>query len=165
MRPLAGIEGTAILRIATGLPFTRTNTRGDSIIGLPNDGRLPSTSTLDVLLRRPIRVGRMGGSVYLDVRNLLNRRNVLAVRRDSGRPQPTAAALQQLADSAYAANPYPIPFESSRYRSWADLDGNGMVDGPTELRPLYLAAAKDFTQPLFAYGQPRLFRLGVEFVF
>jgi len=164
-RPLAGIEGTAILRIATGLPFSRTNAKGDSIIGLPNDGRLPTTATLDVLLRRPIRFGRMGGSVYLDVRNLLNRRNVLAVRRDTGRPEATAAGLQALADSAYAANPYPIPYESSRYRRWADLDGNGQVDGPTELRPLYLAAAKDFTQPLFAYGQPRLFRLGIEFLF
>ncbi|MEO8139988.1 MAG: TonB-dependent receptor, partial [Gemmatimonadota bacterium] len=164
-RLLGGIEGTAILRIATGLPFSHTNARGDSIIGLPNEGRLPATSTLDMLLRRPIRFGRMGGSVYLDVRNLLNRRNVLAVRRDSGRPGPTQAAVQALADSAYAANPYPIPFESPRYRRWADLDGNGQVDGPTELRPLYLAAAKDFTQPLFAYGQPRLFRLGMELLF
>ncbi len=164
-RPLAGIEGTAIIRFATGLPFTHTNTKGDSIIGLPNDGRLPSTSTLDVLLRRPIRFGRLGGSLYLDVRNLLNRRNVLAVRRDTGRPQATGPVLQAMADSAYAANPYPIPYESSRYRRWADLDNNGMVDGPTELRPLYLAAARDFAQPLFAYGAPRLFRLGIEFIF
>ena len=164
-RLLGGIEGTAILRIATGLPFSHTNARGDSIIGLPNDGRLPTTSTLDMLLRRPIRLGGMGGSVYLDVRNVLNRRNVLAVRRDSGRPGPTQAEVQALADSAYAANPSPIPYESPRYRRWADLNGNGQVDGPTELRPLYLAAAKDFTQPLFAYGQPRLFRLGMELLF
>ena len=31
--------------------------------------------------------------------------------------------------------------------------------------PLFLAAARDFAQPLFAYGPPRLMRLGVEFVF
>jgi hypothetical protein len=73
--------------------------------------------------------------------------------------------VQALADSAYNANPGPIPFESPRYRSWADLNGNGQIDGPAELRPLYLAAARDFTQPLFAYGQPRLIRLGVELLF
>ncbi len=162
---LGGLEGTAILRVASGLPFSRTNARGDSIIGLPNEGRLPTTSTLDLLLRRPLRFGGMGGSVYLDVRNLLNRRNVLAVRRDTGTPGPTAAAVQALADSAYSANPGSIPFESPRYRSWADLNGNGQVDGPNELRPLYLAAARDFTQPLFAYGQPRLIRLGIELLF
>ena len=31
--------------------------------------------------------------------------------------------------------------------------------------PLYVAAARDFTQPLFAYGPPRLVRLGMELVF
>lgn len=164
-RLLGGLEGTAILRIATGLPFSHTNARGDSIIGLPNDGRLPTTSTLDLLIRRPVRLGGVGGSLYLDVRNLLNRRNVLAVRRDTGRPGPTSAGVQALADAAFLANPNPIPFESPRYRRWADLDGNGQIDGPAELRPLYLAAAKDFTQPLFAYGQPRLLRLGMELLF
>jgi hypothetical protein len=31
--------------------------------------------------------------------------------------------------------------------------------------PMYLAAARDFTQPLFVYGTPRLVRLGVEVLF
>jgi len=31
--------------------------------------------------------------------------------------------------------------------------------------PLYLAAARDFVQPVFAYGPPRLVRVGVEVVF
>jgi hypothetical protein len=30
---------------------------------------------------------------------------------------------------------------------------------------MYLAAARDYTQPVFAYGPPRLARLGVELVF
>ncbi len=164
-RLLGGFEGTAILRVATGLPYSRTNAAGDSILGLPNGARLPNTSTLDMLLRRPLRFGRMGGSIYLDVRNLLNRRNVLAVRRDIGRTGLSAATVQAMADSAYAAHPESIPYESSRYRRWADLDGNGFVDGPAELQPLFLAAARDFTQPLFFFGQPRLFRLGVELLF
>jgi hypothetical protein len=31
--------------------------------------------------------------------------------------------------------------------------------------PLYLAAARDFAQPLFYYGPPRVVRLGVELTF
>ena len=93
VRPFAGIEGTVIYRIASGLPFTFTNAAGDSIIGLPNDGRLPSTSSLDMLLRRPIRFGAVRGSVYVDVRNLLNRRNVVAVRRDTGKTVQTEAGI------------------------------------------------------------------------
>jgi hypothetical protein len=49
--------------------------------------------------------------------------------------------------------------------AWADLNHNGYVDGMTELMPLYLAAARDVTQPLFAYGAPRLVRLGMELRF
>ena len=56
--PLAGLEGTAVLRVASGLPYSRTNAAGDSIIGLPNEWHgCPTTSTLDALLRRPLRFG------------------------------------------------------------------------------------------------------------
>ena len=30
---------------------------------------------------------------------------------------------------------------------------------------MYLAAAKDYAQPILAYGRPRLVRLGVELLF
>jgi hypothetical protein len=70
-----------------------------------------------------------------------------------------------MAEEAYAEHPEPIPYESQRYRAHADLDGNGLVEGREELFPLYLAAAGDFTQPIFAYGPPRLARIGVELMF
>jgi outer membrane receptor protein involved in Fe transport len=164
-RPLAGLDGTAIFRLSSGTPYSRVDAATDTILGLPNASRLPTTYALDLLLRRPLRLGRWGGSLYLDVRNVLNRRNIIAVRRDTGTETLTDAAIHQLADDAYAADPAPIPYESPRYRAWADLDGNAIIEGPGELRPLYLAAARDAAQPIFFYGPPRLFRLGVEFTF
>lgn len=158
-RLLGGIEGTAIVRVASGLPFSRYI--GDSLVGVPNEGRLPATNTVDLLVRRPFRLRGMEGSLYLDVRNLLNRRNIIAVRRDTGKPVLNEAAIQQLATDAFNANPSPIPYESPRYRGWADTDGNGYVEGG-ELQTLYLAATRDFVQPIFFYGAPRLLRLGVE---
>jgi hypothetical protein len=165
LRPLGGLEAAAILRLTSGLPYSRTNSSGDSLIGLPNDSRLPSTQTLDLLVRRPLRLGGARGGVYLDMRNVLNHRNIIAVRRDTGEPGLGSDGVQALAEAAYQAHPEEIPYESPRYRAGADVNGDGYIAGREELFPLYLAAAQDFTQPLFAYGPPRLVRLGVEFLF
>jgi outer membrane receptor protein involved in Fe transport len=166
VRPVAGLEGAIIVRGRSGLPFSRFDTLAtDSLVGLPNDSRLPMTATVDLLVRRPLRLGGTMGGIYLDVRNLLNRRNVVAVRRDTGEPQPDNGTITRMAEAAYAAHPEAIPYESSRYRQNADLNGDGYVSGREELFPLYVAAAQDFTQPLFAYGPPRLMRLGIELLF
>jgi hypothetical protein len=162
---LSGLETAAILRYSTGLPYSRTDAAGDSLIGLPNESRLPASSTVDLLVRKPMKLGGVRGGIYLDARNLLNRRNVIAVRRDTGLPGPDEAAVQALAENAYQAHPEAIPYESPYYRAFADVDGNGYIEGRDELFPLFLSAARDYTQPLFAYGPPRLLRLGVELLF
>jgi outer membrane receptor protein involved in Fe transport len=165
VRPLAGLEGAVILRLASGLPFSMSDSTGDSLVGLPNGSRLPNTFSLDLLIRRSIKLGGANGGIYLDIRNLLDRRNIVAVRRDTGQPLADDGAIQRMAEAAYAANPDPIPFESARYRAAADLDGDGFMAGRDELFPMYLAAARDYAQPIFAYGTPRLARLGVELLF
>jgi outer membrane receptor protein involved in Fe transport len=166
VRPLAGLEGALIVRALSGLPFSRYDTLfTDSLVGLPNGSRLPGASTVDLLVRRPLRLGKTVGGIYLDVRNLLDRRNVVAVRRETGEPEPDNGTIARMAEAAYAAHPEAIPYESARYRRGADLNDDGFVSGREELLPLYVAAARDFTQPLFAYGPPRLMRLGVELLF
>jgi hypothetical protein len=165
VRPLAGLEAAMIFRLASGLPYSRTDSTGVILVGTPNGSRLPSTHTLDLLIRRSLRLAGRQGGIYLDVRNLLDRQNVVAVRRDIGQPAADSATIERQAEQAYQAHPEAIPYESARYRESADLDGNGFVEGRTELFPLYLAAARDFLQPVFAYGTPRLARLGFEFVF
>jgi outer membrane receptor protein involved in Fe transport len=166
VRPVGGLEGAVIVRALSGLPFSLTDTLvTDSIVGLPNSHRLPWTTSVDLLVRRPFKLGRTSGGVYLDVRNLLNHRNVVAVRRDSGEPQADESTIARMAEAAYAAHPEPIPYESARYRASADLNGDGFVSTRDELFPMYEAAARDFSQPLFAYGPPRLMRLGIELLF
>lgn len=162
LKPLSGLEVAAIVKVSTGLPYSRTNTAGDTLIGLPNSYRLPTQSQVDLLFRRPITVAGRRGSLYLDIRNLLNKRNIEAVRRDLGTPGAGPNVIQALADQAYQAHPEAIPYESPRYRAFADRDGNGLIEGQAELMPLYLAAARDYSQPLFAFGPPRMLRLGVE---
>lgn len=165
IRPLAGLEAAMIGRYLSGLPYTRRDFGVDTLIGGPNGARLPATSTIDLLVRRPLRIGGLRGSVYFDARNLLNRRNVIAVRRDTGLPVASDTIIATMARAAYTAHPEPIPYESPRYRSTADLNGDGIIAGESELLPLYQEAARDYTQPIFAYGAPRLARLGFEVLF
>jgi hypothetical protein len=162
---IGGWIGSAVGRWGSGLPFTRTTISGDSLVGLPNSERLPNEFTLDFLVRRDFPLWGLRVGVYLDVRNATNHRNVIAVRRDSGQPEPSDGVVATLAQNAYAANPSPIPYESSRYRAWADLDGNGLVAGEAELLPLYERAARDYLQPLFFYGPPRVIRVGAAIAF
>ena len=119
---------------------------------------------MGVLINIAAAITTLGG-IYLDVRNLLDRKNVVAVRRDTGEPHADESAIQLMAEEAYAADPSPIPFESGRYRAEADIDGDGFIAGRDELFPMYLQAANDYAQPIFAYGTPRLARLGVELLF
>ena len=164
-RVVGGIEAAAIVRWSSGLPYSRVDSTGDTLVGLPNSYRLPSQSTVDLLVRRPLRIGARSGSVYVDVRNLLNVRNLVALRRDNGQPALGERGIAAMAQAAYRAHPEEIPYESPRYRSWADANADGVVGGVGELMPLFLAAARDYAQPLFVYGPPRLVRLGIELDF
>lgn len=165
VRPFSQLLASAVFRYGTGLPYSRTDITGDSLVFEPNGSRLPPQWGIDALLRRPLRFGSFAGGLYIDVRNLTNRRNVLSVRRDTGNPDPSETYLNTIAEQAYQANPQTIPFESPRYRRDGDLNGDGRIAGRAELFPLYMAAARDFTQPLFVYGPPRQIRIGMELVF
>ena len=121
--------------------------------------------TVDLLLRRALVVGGRSATLYVDVRNLLNRANLTSVRRDDQQAGISSAEAQALAAAGYAADPNPIPYESPYYHSSEDLNHNNMIDGAAELMPLYQAAALDFGAPLAAYGPARQIRLGLELSF
>ena len=165
VRPFSQLLASAVFRYGTGLPYSRTDITGDSLVFEPNGSRLPPQWGIDALLRRPLRFGSFAGGLYIDVRNITNRRNVLSVRRDTGNPDASEPYLNTIAEQAYQANPQTIPFESPRYRRDGDLNSDGRIAGRDELFPLYLAAARDFSQPLFVYGPPRQIRIGMELVF
>jgi Carboxypeptidase regulatory-like domain len=165
VRPLGALEIAFVGRYQSGLPYTKTNTAGDSIVGLINAERLPSQYDLDMLLRRPLQLGRARGSIYLDIRNLLSTVNEVSVRRDTGTPFASDTVINTMARAAYNANASAIPYESPRYRRYADKNGDGVIAGFDELFPLYQAAARDYVQPLFYYGPPRTVRFGIEWVF
>jgi hypothetical protein len=161
---LRGMEAGAVGRWSGGLPYSRTNLTGDSLIGLPNSHRLPAFWGVDVRVGRDFRVAGLDLELWADARNVTGRRNVVAVRRDTGSPAAGDPQIEAMAEAAYAERPFPIPYESPAYRLEADADRNGLIEGP-ELLPLFRRAARDYLQPLFAYGPPRLVRFGVRIGF
>jgi outer membrane receptor protein involved in Fe transport len=163
-KPFAKWQGSLIVRFLSGLPYTPVDP-SLTIPLPPNSARLPWTNTIDLLVRRPLEFGKVQGSLYFDVRNLLGRQNLLSVRPETGTPYASPETVDSAVQSAYAANPQPIPYESPRYRASADLNHDGLVSGPDELLPLYRSAARDYFWPVFFYGPPRMMRIGVEVYF
>lgn len=160
-----GVSAAAILRYQSGLPFSRYSATGDTLVGPPNSYRLPDQTNVDLLVRKAFTLLGREGSVYFDARNLFNTQTIVSVDRTTGSAYVSAATITQMATAAYNAHPEAIPYESPRYRSWADLNHDGLISGPAELMPLYLEAARDYTNPLFAFAPPRLVRLGIEMRF
>ena len=99
--------------------------------------------------------------IVVDGRNLLDRDNVLALRRDTGTIAPPASTVLELARGAPGGS---IPRESPRYSALADLDGNGRITD-REYRTVRLAAALDRMDPSLFYDEPLQLRLGVEVAF
>src|SRR5690606_2752537 len=76
VRPLGGMVGAVVGRYGSGLPYSRTDITGDSLVYSPNGSRLPAQWSIDALLRRPLRFGNIVGGVYIDGLTVTNRRNL-----------------------------------------------------------------------------------------
>jgi hypothetical protein len=131
-------------------------------------GRLPWTALVDMGLTwdLPPRVPgceRCGARVVLEVKNLLDRDNVIALRRDTGLIGPSLEAVQdQIA--APVSSTFPIPRESDRYSSSIDADGDGLIS-QGEFSAARFAAAVDRNDPSLFFGPPRQLRVGLEVTF
>jgi hypothetical protein len=128
----------------------------DPLSGIPLV-RQQAEFVIDALLQRRFSLGPFQANIYIDARNILDRR--------SGADLPPASAIEAMAQQAYARAPGSIPYESPRYRAAADLDGNGRVEGATELLPQFRQAARDYAVPITSYVTPRTARLGLAITF
>ena len=98
-----------------------------------------------------------------DGRNVFNRKNVLALRRENAALTPSLAEVQRLANAAPNLQ-NPIPRESPSYSRLIDLNRDGLITND-EFRTARFAAALDRFDPSLYYGEARQVRLGVEVVF
>ena len=84
MRPLANTNANLLLNVASGLPYTPYV---DPTIQVEvNSARKPWIYSLDLRLRREIHVGGLKPALFLEIMNLTNHENVLAVNSRTGKP-------------------------------------------------------------------------------
>jgi hypothetical protein len=98
-----------------------------------------------------------------EVKNLLDRDNVIALRRDTGLIGPSLEAVQDQIDAPVSST-FPIPRESDRYSPSIDTDGDGFIS-QGEFSIARFAAAVDRNDPSLFFGPPRQLRVGLEVTF
>ncbi|MGQ0816270.1 MAG: TonB-dependent receptor domain-containing protein [Gemmatimonadota bacterium] len=106
---------------------------------------------------------RCSWRVVFDARNILNRKNILAMRTNTGTVGPTLGEVQLLAN-ALPIPPASIPRESPAYVLTLDLDRDGIIT-PQEAQAARFAAALDRFDPTLFFGEARQLRLGFEVAF
>jgi hypothetical protein len=79
------VSVNVIARYGSGLPYTFNPARS-IYVAEQNNSRLPETITVDLYARKSFSLGPVQLGLFVDVRNLLNRKNVLSVYSATGSP-------------------------------------------------------------------------------
>jgi outer membrane receptor protein involved in Fe transport len=84
LRPLGDLNANTQFTISSGIPYTPTDSRGNP--GDVGSRRLPSTQTTNLRMDKYITLGRLSMGLFVDVRNLFDRVNVVDVYPRTGEP-------------------------------------------------------------------------------
>lgn len=138
---LPGAWGLNVLtKYGSGMPYTKTDSQGNRL-GALNEGRMPATYRVDLKFNKdfyPFGEKQTRLSFFTEVINLFDRRNILHVYSNTGKPD----------DDGY------------HYELTVDPDGDGPLTAE-DVNRYYRLLAKDPQN----YDTPRTVRWGIEFVF
>ena len=123
----------------SGLPYTVTDNLGNRMGGI-NEGRLPANYSVDLRFNKDFYASKNNDffSFFIEVENLFDRRNIIDVYSNTGRPDE----------------------DGRRFELTADPDGSGPYTAE-DVNRFYRLLARDPQN----YSAPRTIRLGLEFNF
>jgi hypothetical protein len=130
----------ALAKYGSGMPYTKTDDQGNRL-GALNDGRMPATYRVDLKFNKDFYLFKEKEthlSFFTEVVNLFDRRNILNVYPNTGKPD----------DDGY------------HYELTVDPDGDGPLTAE-DVNRYYRLLAKDPQN----YDAPRTIRWGIEFIF
>jgi hypothetical protein len=138
---LPGAWGWNVLaKYGSGMPYTKTDDQGNRL-GALNEGRMPATYRVDLKFNKDFYLFKEKEthlSFFTEVVNLFDRRNILNVYPNTGRPDD----------------------DGRHYELTTDPDGDGPYTAEDKNR-YYRLLAKDPQN----YDAPRTIRWGIEFIF
>jgi hypothetical protein len=139
--PLPGAWGINLLaKYGSGLPYTKTDNEGNRL-GMLNEGRMPATSRVDLRFNKDFYLTKRSDlhlTFFTEIENLFDRRNVLNVYSNTGKPND----------------------DGRDYSLTSDPDGDGPLTAE-DVNYYYRLLAKNPQN----YDQPRVIRWGIEFIF
>ena len=92
--PLNGWGLSLIGYFGSGLPYTPTNTLRESTATARNQARLPAFVNLDLRVKKRFKAGGFTYTLFSEVRNVFDRRNVVSVYANTGRPGDDGYTLE-----------------------------------------------------------------------
>jgi len=129
-----------LFKYGSGMPYTKTDIEGNRM-GLPNEARMPANYTFDLKFNKDFHLNTAGDmflSMFVEVENLFDRRNVINVYSNTGEPDDDGTDLT----------------------ATQDPDGSGPLTAEDK-NAMYRLLAADPQN----YDQPRQIRWGLEFIF
>jgi outer membrane receptor protein involved in Fe transport len=138
--PIPGAWGLSLSgHYGSGLPYTLTDHSGIRF-GSINEGRMPATYSVDMRFNKDVYITNrdMFFSFFVEIENMFDRRNVVNVYTNTGRPD----------------------YDGRRYNETVDPDGEGPLTAE-DVNRYYKLIAYDPQN----YSAPRKIRVGLEFNF
>jgi outer membrane receptor for ferrienterochelin and colicin len=147
---LRDVSVFATFRVQSGLPYTQLVNNGDGqtaprlSFGLGgrtppgerlNSFEMPWTKNIDLRLNKGVRFGRMDATLYADVRNLLNFRNVLGVFAETGDVRNEQFRKKTIGD------PDPTVASGEYGLLWSEAQDAGALNNATKAVDLSSCAA------------------------
>jgi hypothetical protein len=171
--PLANLNVFSTLEYGSGLPYTKMKIDSTVVSGVvnetlipaeaPNSSRLPYTLEWDLKFSRGFKIAGRKYNFFVDIRNLLNRRNVMYYDPWTDSPWNSESRLRTLAQEA-TVDAITVPAESPDYNPQSDLNGDNVLSAD-EQEEAYYQALVDRWSPVLIYDSPRLIRFGMDMRF
>ena len=92
--PLNGWGLSLIGYFGSGLPYTPTNTLRESTATARNQARMPAFVNLDLRVKKRFKAGGFNYTLFSEVRNVFDRRNVVSIYANTGRPGDDGYTLE-----------------------------------------------------------------------
>ncbi|MDI6840407.1 MAG: TonB-dependent receptor [bacterium] len=160
--PLQNLNLNILTQAGSGLPYT-VRDASMRIIGDIYSKRMPWTITTDIRLNKEVKFFGLSYSLFCEITNLFNRKNIQNVYPVTGKPDDSGMMYDYdrlISETWPTGYQDAIPCYSGSYDTRRDIDKNGEIT-KDEWYNSYVSCYKDYTNDPYIYGNPRRIQVGV----